>query len=224
MTRKIDAAILAKLYKCICDSNQAIFYCEKQTCQNRINYPLYCNGCKDKHSHGIKYVDFKCNELLESWNKCKNDANNVKELSIQAQIKLRSIALYFENVGKAVGKSTLIGTPYIQMLEDLKKFCEELENFIENDTPNIRDLAVNYHVLKLDSVTPLLLQSEEKVTKYSFLTEELTEQKIWDSYHQLVPFIPESGVTTKDLPSDIKDMITEMRLRFQGGGKEEQKE
>jgi hypothetical protein len=39
-----------------------------------------------------------------------------------------------------------------------------------------------------------------------------------------VPFIPESGVTTKDMPAELKDMITEMRLRFQGGGNEEQKE
>ena len=215
MTRKIDAAILARLYKCICDSNQAIYYCEKETCENRISNPLYCNVCKnEKHDHGVKYVDHKCIELLESWDRCKNDAINVKELSTQAQKNLLSVALFFENVGRAVGKTTLIGIPYIQMLEDLKKFCKDIDNFINNDNPNIRELAMNYHILQLESVTPLLRQSEEKVKKYSMLTEELTEKKIWDSYHKLLPFIPESGVTTKDLPAEFKEMITEMRLRF----------
>jgi hypothetical protein len=45
------------------------------------------------------------------------------EFSKKAQKRLGLIALFLENVGKAVGKSTLIVTPYIQMLEDLKKFC-----------------------------------------------------------------------------------------------------
>jgi hypothetical protein len=47
----------------------------------------------------------------------------IKELSIKAQKKLGSIALFFENVGKAVGTTSLIVVPYIQMIEDLKKFC-----------------------------------------------------------------------------------------------------
>ena len=66
----------------------------------------------------------------------------------------------------------------------------------------------------------MLKESEEKITQYSVLTEELTESKIWDSYHKLLPFIPESGVTTKDLPTELKEIITEMRLRFQGGDNE----
>ena len=45
------------------------------------------------------------------------------EVSLKAQKKLGPIALFFENVGKAVGKTTLIVTPYIQMLEDLQKLC-----------------------------------------------------------------------------------------------------
>jgi len=46
------------------------------------------------------------------------------------------------------------------------------------------------------------------------LTEELTVSKIWDSYHKLIPFIPESGVTAKDMPQELKEIIEEMRLRF----------
>ena len=64
--------------------------------------------------------------------------------------------------------------------------------------------------------TPVLIESAEKVVKYRALSEELTEEKIWDSYHKVIPFIPESGVTTKDLPPELKEIIMELRLRFLG--------
>ena len=60
----------------------------------------------------------------------------------------------------------------------------------------------------------MLIETREKIAKFKVLTEELTESKIWDSYHKLIPFIPESGVTTKDLPQELKVIIEEMRLRF----------
>jgi hypothetical protein len=36
----------------------------------------------------------------------------------------------------------------------------------------------------------------------------------------MIPFIPESGVTTTGLPSELKDIIGEMRLRFLEGNAE----
>jgi ribonucleotide reductase alpha subunit len=62
----------------------------------------------------------------------------------------------------------------------------------------------------------MLTEAGEKVVKYRALSEELSEEKIWDSYHKVIPFIPESGVTTKDLPPELKEIIMEMRLRFLG--------
>ena len=62
----------------------------------------------------------------------------------------------------------------------------------------------------------MLIEFAEKIAKFNVLTEELTESKIWDSYHKLIPFIPESGVTTKDLSPELKEIVAEMRLRFLG--------